>query len=494
MNSHPISAPRFQITADDAGRPVVTALPTGNTPEVIHQKVSAARRKCRKPVLFKSGAVTVKLYRYTWRDKKRGRTYVKFAVTQGSGRRRVREYHADQEVAARRAQEIADAIANGQVGLGTVSPADWATYTRAQELIRPLGKTLELAASEYAQALATLKASRSTLTTVPTLQAVVDFWVLHHPAGGDTLTCPKILEEMIAARRQDGASKNTLDDYRSRLGRFVQDFTGPISAIGPQDLDAWLAKLPVSRRTRNNYRGNLVDFYAFARRRAYVPKDWAPMASVPKLKNEPVRIEIFTPEEIAKLLAARVHLEAEYNRKHPGRPIKTLIPYLAIAAFAGVRNEEMCRGLDGHGKQLPRLDWAQVDLEAGDIEILKSVAGKTGRSRLFVMSDNLRAWLKGYAKPNGPVCPFGNVVNALLDTARAAGVPWKDNGLRKSFISYRYAECGNIGQVAREAGTSPQKISSNYEKPAPKREAKRWFNVHPASADILQLPLFATGT
>jgi hypothetical protein len=43
------------------------------------------------------------------------------------------------------------------------------------------------------------------------------------------------------------------------------------------------------------------------------------------------------------------------------------------------------------------------------------------------------------AKPRGPVCPFKNVVNQLVDLAADAKLEWKKNGLRHSFISYRVA-------------------------------------------------------
>ena len=105
-------------------------------------------------------------------------------------------------------------------------------------------------------------------------QELLAFWHRNHPATASGKTCPEILEELLAARRKDGLSERSLQNYRSRIGRFCHDFTGPISAVTSQDIDTWLAGLPVSRRTRNNYRGDLLPLWVFARRRNYLPRGW----------------------------------------------------------------------------------------------------------------------------------------------------------------------------------------------------------------------------
>ena len=89
-------------------------------------------------------------------------------------------------------------------------------------------------------------------------------------------------------------------------------------------------------------------------------------------------IEIFTAEEITRILAA-VRDDAR--------------PALAIGAFAGIRMAEVCR-----------LDWAEVSLEKGLIEIKKGKA-KTRSRRLVPITENLALFLKDVAHRNGPVWP-----------------------------------------------------------------------------------------
>ena len=161
----------------------------------------------------------------------------------------------------------------------------------------------------------------------------------------------------------------------------------------------------------------------------------------------------------------------------------------------------MCAGKDPRGQALPVLDLRQVDLKRKEIRVLKTVARKIGRDRIVPMSDNLVAWLAPYAHPTGPVCELLNVTNAIARAAQHAKVPWIRNGHRKSFITYRLDLVKDIGQVALEAGTSPQRIAKNYKVPTapfnpsaadPKlvdEESAAWFKIMPIRPDAD--PLFA---
>lgn len=427
-------------------------------------------RKRKKPLEVKAGAVTVKVYRTTWRDKKRRRIYASHVVSYFDQVGRHRHKFADRSLAEACAQDCATALINGEISSKTLSREDLALIKLAKELSIGL---LEL--REYHEAKQTLEG------TGLSVGGATSFAARLHPKGLPPKSIPVIKEEMIVAREKDGASRNSLDDWESRLGRFAKDFTCPVLDVTAEHLNAWLRKLPVAKRTRNNYRGNLVDFYRFAKERGYVPKTWSVLDEVPRVKNEQVVIEVFTPEEITKLFAARANIE---EQSKIGRPGKTMIPYMAIGAFAGLRHEEMS------SPGLPVLDWRAVDFEKEEIWVPADVARKIGHDRIVPMQPNLVAWLKPYAKRNGPICEIANTTNALARAAAAAGIAWKSNGLRKSFISYRLAITDNIGQVAREAGTSPDRIRHNYQKTQPKREAKRWFETWPTAAEILQLPLF----
>ena len=84
---------------------------------------------------------------------------------------------------------------------------------------------------------------------------------------------------------------------------------------------------------------------------------------------------IWTPDDLEKLLK--------------GAPAD-LVPVLAIGAFAGLRTSELLR-----------LEWNEVDLERGLIEV-KADKAKSARRRLVKIEPNLRAWLAPYAGSAGP--------------------------------------------------------------------------------------------
>ena len=131
-----------------------------------------------------------------------------------------------------------------------------------------------------------------------------------------------------------------------------------------------------------------------------------------RVKETPKPIAIYTPAEMARLLAHA--------------PEDTL-PFLAIGAFAGLRHAEILR-----------LDWSEVDLAGGLIEV-KATKAKTASRRLVPIAANLQQWLAPRHQELGRVVPVDQMSERLAGLAKRPGVDltWKRNALRHSFISYR---------------------------------------------------------
>jgi integrase len=187
------------------------------------------------------------------------------------------------------------------------------------------------------------------------------------------------------------------------------------------------------------------------------------MDSVPMAKVQHGEIEIFRPGELANLLSAAD---------------SSLIPFLTIGAFAGLRHAE-----------LQRLDWSDVRLDDGFIEVKASKA-KTASRRLVPIQDNLKRWLTPLRKSSGAICDYANMSKQLLwlseavdkklkETDATVGFVWKHNALRHSFISYRVAQTQNVAQVALEAGNSPRVVFSNYRELVRPADAAKWFGIAP---------------
>jgi integrase len=245
-------------------------------------------------------------------------------------------------------------------------------------------------------------------------------------------------------------------DIKSRLGQFAKAFAVPISTVTGAQIQEWLDNLGGAGRTRNNYRRLLTSLFNFAIRRGYLPKDHSEMQAVEKADDGHGEIEVFSPDELQKLFAA---CRTE------------MIPYLAVAAFCGLRAAE-----------IQRLDWSEIHLTGPErfVEVKASKA-KTASRRTVPISDNCAAWLARHVQTFGPVSSFQRSDKQLfLNLAKKAGVPWKHNGLRHSFISYRLAIIKNVHQVSLEAGNSTQMVFAHYRQLVRESEANAWFAIAPA--------------
>jgi integrase len=283
------------------------------------------------------------------------------------------------------------------------------------------------------------------------------------PAASTTFYWLFRVFELIAAKRADGLSNVYIRDLRCRLGRFAQAFQTSISAITVNEVEMFLRALNLTARSRNNYRNAIGTLFHFAVTRGYVAKGAVDVESIAVAKEDTGAIKIFRPEEMDRVLKAT-------------QP--ELIPFLAIGAFAGLRHAE-----------IQRLDWSEIRIESGFIEVKASKA-KTAARRLVPITDNLQKWLLPHVKPHGKVTPFANMSRQLLwlaeDVDKAwrlenppGAFTWKHNALRHSFISYRVADIQNVAQVALEAGNSPQMIFRNYRELVKPADAKRWFSIEP---------------
>lgn len=407
------------------------------------------RATCSKgrPELVRRGSTVVKIYRTPTKG------YEGFTVVYHTNGQRKRESFADHGIARQRAAEVAESLNTGQLEVLKLTNKDRLVYQRALSLLAPIKTPLDVAASHFVEA-------------VKILGADLVIEAARHYARQNLVKVvpklvPEVVEELLAAKRADGCSERYVADLESRLGRFGKDFSTYIGSLAGHEIDDWLRNLKLSGRSRNNYRGALLTLMTFAVGRRYLPKGWSELDSVAVAKDRGGQIEIFSGEEMSRLLSVADD---------------RLIPFLTLGAFAGLRHAE-----------IERLEWSDVRLTEGHVVVMASKA-KTAQRRIVPILPNLAAWLAKFAQKQGPVCPLANITNALVRlcgntaTKHLPAVKWKHNALRHSFISYRVADIQNVPQVALEAGNSPQIIFNNYRELVTAAEAKHWFSITPKSA------------
>jgi integrase len=282
-------------------------------------------------------------------------------------------------------------------------------------------------------------------------------------------TVGQLADEVIEAKRKDGRAPRYIESLRLYLSKFSHEFGGrPIAAITVEELDTWLRDLPYSPKSRANFRSHIGVLFSYAARRRMI--DFNPILHTAKPKLIDKVPEIFAVDELRVLLDTA-------NRDAPD-----VIPMLAIGAFAGLRDAE-----------IKRLDWSEVDLARGHIEV-KAAKAKSARRRIVPMQPNLSAWLRPYSEMKGRLVPFG--ARGKVERARkAAGLArWPQNGLRHSFASYRVAAIEDAPRVAAELGhTTPQLLYSTYRELVLPEEAKRYWSISPITDATNVIPLRQTG-
>lgn len=283
-------------------------------------------------------------------------------------------------------------------------------------------------------------------------------------------TCPQLVAELLNFKRAEEAGGRWVDDLESRLNRFCESFTGPLDALRADDFRSWLINLKdkkgkaLSKRSRNNYRTALLALVAFCKDHKLLRKEWDELANIKPHKINKGIEEVYTPDEMrAMLFAAEDHYPQH-------------LPAFAIMGLGGCRHCELREESD---LQAPVLDWRDIHFETGLIHVDEAVAKSNTGRRYVPMQPSLMAWLKPHARSSGPICKVANLSNALKRIADKAGVPFKQNALRNSFISYRCAMTHDVALVASEAGNSESEIQNSYRKEIPESVAKKYFAILP---------------
>ncbi len=350
------------------------------------------------------------------------------------------------------AKNVADTLNAGRGAALELSGADRDTYLFALSQLKPLDVPLNVAVAEYVKA---------RQYNVPIVAAAKSYAETHNAKLPDK-TVEEVYQEMLKAKRHDGASEAYLHDLKTRLGHFSRDFKDSVANVTTADLDAWLRKLKLSPRSRNNHRRAVVGLFNFAKAAGYLNRDRKSAAEHTAVARKTVEaIEVFAPADFAKLLTAADDV---------------ILPYFVLGGFCGLRTAEIMR-----------LNWEDIRWPESSVIIGAAIA-KTRTRRLAPLTETAASWLAGWKAKTGRVLPIKQPEHRVKDICKAAGVAWKHNGLRHSFITYRLATIKDAVRTAFEAGNSPQVIRSNYDAVATEAEGKLWFSVLPETAkNIIQM-------
>ncbi len=412
------------------------------------------------PKVIRNGSVLVKIYRV------KNKARESFTLSYHAGGKRILKMFASLDEAVAEGKAKAATLANGEQDALQLRAGDARIYLNSVRIVQPTGMPLDLVAKDYVEAWKVLGGKTSLL------EAAKEFQRRHMHELPDKML-PAAVDEMIETRSKDGTGDDYVKVLKGCLNRFKQSFNCQLKSVTTGQVADYLRSLEFSSRTKNNARTTIGAFFKFCKERGWLPRDHEGIELVPKFKEKPTDITIYSPWEVTQFLN---HSRSE------------MVPFLAIGAFAGLRTAE-----------ISRLDWSEVHLADKFIEI-KAAKAKTASRRIVPISSNLAKWLKNHAKNEGRVVPFDNVNKQIdwlvevtnqglkeaaekdgKDPENAKKVKWKRNALRHSYISYRVAETQDVPKVALEAGNSPQIIFQHYRELVQPKEAKAWFAIVPQS-------------
>jgi integrase len=363
---------------------------------------------------------------------------------------------------ARKAADAAvDKITEGQSEVLNLKSADAHAIIRARAFIQ--GKQGETKIEkEIDELVGEICEIRRMLGGRETPLGVARDWLKRHAVSLPRVTVAAAVEQMKSQAESDGKSPLRLKQLANVLDRFAENFNQEVHTLTPKLMADYLTALDLSERTRRNHRDVIGFFNRWLVLRGYLAKgtDW-----LEGVQNYTARklgqISTYSADEMCRLIAAADD---------------RILPMVVIGGFAGLRHAEIAR-----------LEWQDIDLEEGFIEV-KAENAKTDTRRIVPLKPNLKAFLLPLAKKSGPVITIVNTTKQLLKTAtdtadaenEIEALEWKHNALRHTYISARVAECGDVPRVADEAGNSPQVIRTNYLKRIRPAAAAEWFAISPA--------------
>lgn len=294
---------------------------------------------------------------------------------------------------------------------------------------------------EYFSAIQKLKPTGEKLNTA------VDYFLLHHKAQ-EVKEIKQAVDLFCNAKKNAGRRHRYIQKLSSLLGIFAQAHLDKhVHEVSQEDVSDWLSKR-LALSTRKYDLITLRTFFQYAKLHGWCRVN--PCEGMERITLEDRPPEIFTVKECEQLLNAT------------REKVKDMLPYLVLALFCGIRPDE-----------IRRLNWDDVDLKSGHVEI-KGHKAKTRRRRLVTIPENAKAWLK--LKGELPPKSFTKKFKAMRESAKLT--KWPHDVLRHTAASMMLPIYGP-SKTAMELGHSEAVLFQHYREIVSKGEAEKFWAILP---------------
>ncbi len=230
----------------------------------------------------------------------------------------------------------------------------------------------------------------------------------------------QVIDKYLAKKADESLRALSLKQIRWKLSLLTRAFPNESpNNLTPSHLEAWFTARNWSRSTIDGVIAKIGPFFNWCVREGYCKTN--PCEAVKRPRSEDKPPSIFRPHEAQKLLQLAL-------KKEP-----SLIPYLAIGLFAGIRPAEI--------ERLTRKDILEDYIE------VSAAKAKTRQRRLVKISPNLKEWLA--IRPLGVIRNKRKRLNRILKLTQ---LTWQPDIMRHSFASYHLAYHCSADKTAHELG------------------------------------------
>jgi integrase len=296
-----------------------------------------------------------------------------------------------------------------------------------------------------------------------TIREAKDFFIAHLLRVQNAASLSKVVDEVLTIKTAMGVKPRTLKTYRGYVKNFAAEFPDrDIGTLTADEIEGWLLRKFQNPVSRNNNRRVLVNLFNIAKKKKYIASN--PVSEIATASEPANEVGILRPEQVAKLLN---HSEPE------------ILPYFALAAFAGIRPEELKKPAE-MATENSELLWSDIKWKQGIIRIRAQVS-KVGKARNIAIEPNLHDWLRPFQNLHGKVCS-STWLRLFRKTRRDAGIAkWPSDCLRHSFATYWLEKYKDAPRLALEMGNSVDVILNHYHKVLDDpTDAARYWSIAPS--------------
>jgi site-specific recombinase XerD len=310
--------------------------------------------------------------------------------------------------------------------------------------------------------LAYLRAHVGNLELLP---EIVRHWERTAKAIRQHITVAELARQFVVYRETKRLHRSTTGEDRFVAKRLTEHL-GRLSAheVGPAEIRSFLDTATGDSIERKLYKvASLI--FAYGREQHVLIIN--PFEDLNRPQVAYATPGILQPAEFKQLLLAAEKKQA------------ALVPFLALAGFAGIRREEMLKEYaNDEVLQWPDIDWDKKMITIRD-GVAKQTSRELGDRRFIPIEAALIHWLEPYRKESGPVVPVVDSAfrRRFKKLREAAELNPSRNALRHSYASYWLARSRKegLGRLALQMGNSEAVVKRHYLEILSREDGKAWF-------------------